>query len=181
MAHGQWLSAIKINSHIRNCILCVGVREFACQLPVTWCCFQQQVRYVAKSTTLPNTSLCRGCQRNKTRSGSARRVRRYPQVRKPFCASRSLHSWPCWQASLLCTQHPAPPLPALLSFARCSVPAPVRTFVEGAHVLATVRYCTRVSLLLLSLRLATDGTGCALLVEAPYSCLVCVRVRVLLV
>ena len=65
-------------------------------------------------------------------------------------------------------QHPAPPLPALFSFAHCSVPTPIPALVEKAHILAAIRYCMRVSLLLLLLRLATGGTGCALLVEALF-------------
>ena len=128
-------------------------------MPGTRCYFQQQVRYAVQPTTLPNTGLCRGCQSHNARSGSARRVRRHPQIRQPFSASRSLQ--PALLASLS-PQHPAPPLPALLSFALCSVPAPIPTFVEGAHILAAVRYCMRVSLLLLLLRLANGGAGCAL-------------------
>ena len=58
---------------------------------------------------------------------------------------------------------PSPSSPRLCQ--RC-MPAPIRTFEERTHILAAVRCCMLVSLLLLLLWLAT-GMGCALFRARP--------------
>ena len=144
------------HTYIRSCVwVCANSRARYRRY-----CFQQRVRYVLKPMTLPNTGLCRGCQCNKARSGSARRVRRHPQIRNLFLCPSVDVAGPLLAS--LCPYHPAPSLPTLNSFAPCCALSPIRIFVKGGHILVAVRYCMRVSLLLLLLRLATSGTGCAL-------------------
>ena len=179
MALCQWLSAIKINSHIRSC---VGV------------CAKSRARYQVV------LFLTGGTQRRKIDDPAKHRlVPRLPrqQSRQRECtASKTI---PSGSKALLCLSIPvAGALGKPLSPAprAPSTPSPSSPLLCPFIVACQYRFepslnwptslrpfaaaCMRVSLLLLLLRLATGGTGCALLVDALYSCLMCVQVQVLL-
>ena len=163
------MSAIKINSHIAMCG-CARIRASGtrCFLFSTARTLRREIDKPAIQRLVPRLPEQQSTQQQLHAAavhGEQDDTRRL-EKKKPLCLSvapATECSWPSWQASLPSTQHPATPLPALLSFAYCGVPAPIRTFEEGAHILVAVRYCILVSLLLLLLlRLATGGTACAL-------------------
>ena len=63
-------------------------------------------------------------------------------------------------------QHPVSQISSPLPIVSCQH----RFELKGAHTLAAVCYCMRVSrLLMMMLRLATDGTGCALFVSRRFT------------
>ena len=167
------LSAIKINSHIRSCgWVCANSRAWY-QVGVVFNSrgtLRREIDDPAKHRLVPRLpkqqSTQRECTTSKTKPSDSKAL---------LCLSVAV-AGPLGEPLSHSTQHPAPPLPALLSLAPCSVPAPIRTFVEGAHNLAAVPYCMRVSLLLLLLQLATGGTGvlCRVLcVSRYYRCCCC--------
>ena len=163
MALCQWLSAIKINSHIQ---LCAGVRELACQVPGV-SCFQQHVRYIAKSTTEPNTGLCRGCQSNKARSSSNTQRQCTASKTIPVCLSVAVANL---SSKHLQPTTPSPSSPLLCTLWRVSTDSNLR---RGApHPRGRSLLHARLAAAAAAAVAAASfwWYGCALLVGALYAC-----------
>ena len=157
---GSWSAVVSNQSQLPYS--CVDVREFACQVPGV-SCFQPTARALRHEIgdTAEHKLVPRLPEQQSTQQGH-----HAPAVHGEQDDTYRRKS-PC--ASLPSTQHPAPPLPALVSFANCGVPAPFRKFEEGGHILPSVRYCIRVSLLPL-LQLATGGMGYTCVSRYTYYC-----------